>query len=138
MIKPLKIEYNEKYDTHTINKMLHEESRMTVLAEKTNEIIKHINRGEVRKVGNNKRLTNPTKSPTVQKGEFRSEKTMDFGEAMQMIIRGKKIKKLEWDKNWFAFLYKKDATVVLSDQDGEIHSWIITEGDIIGKDYVVA
>lgn len=136
MIKPLKIKYNKKYDTHTINKMLHEESRITVLAEKINEIIKYINRGEVKKV-DNKKLINPTKSPTVQKGESRSEKTMDFGEAMQMIVKGKKIKKLEWDKNWFAFLYKKDATVALSDQDGEIHSWIITEGDIIGKDYIV-
>jgi len=137
MIKPLKIKYNEKYDTHTINKMLHEESRITVLADKINEIIKHVNKGEVKNM-NGRRITNPTKSPTVQKGETRPEGTMDFGKAMRMIVKGKKIRKLEWGKKWFAFLYKEDASVALSDQDGEIHSWIITEGDIIGKDYVIA
>ena len=102
------------------------------------EIIKYINSEGGEQKMNDKKMINSTKSPTVQKGESKPEGVMDFGKAMQMIVKGKKVKKLEWSKkNWFAFLYKEDGTVALSDSDGEVHSWIISEGDIIGKDYVV-
>ena len=81
---------------------------------------------------------NPSKSPVfLPKPEPKSDKKMDFCEAMQVIVKGKKVTKAEWkDEKWFAFLYKEDATVALSDPDGQIHSWIISEGDILGKDYI--
>jgi len=84
------------------------------------------------------KITNPTKSPTfLPKAEPKAKGKMNFGEAMQLIAKGKKVTKEEWkNKNWFAFLYKEDSTIALSDPDGEVHSWIISEGDIIGTDYV--
>jgi len=80
---------------------------------------------------------NPSKSPDfLPKPKPKPNKKMDFGEAMQAIVKGKKVTKEEWkDKKWFAFLNKEDASVALTDPDGQIHSWIISEGDIVGKDY---
>ena len=84
-----------------------------------------------------RKIANPSKSPIfVAKPEPKSDKKMNFGEAMQMIVKGSKITKVDWkNKNWIAYLHK-DLTVTLKDPNGADHSWIISEGDIVGKDYI--
>ena len=89
---------------------------------------------------NDKKIINPTKSPSVQKDELKSVKTrpMNFSEAIREILKGRNVTKLEWkNRKYIAFLYKEDATLVLQDPDGQMHSWILSEGDMISKDYVM-
>lgn len=61
--------------------------------------------------------------------------TMDFPNAMRLIIEGKKITKLEWgDKNLYGIL--ANGLLMLHKEDG-FHTWVISEGDLIGKDWVL-
>lgn len=85
-----------------------------------------------------KKIITSSKSPVfLPKPEPKSKKEMNFGEAMQAIVKGKNITKKEWkDKKWYAYLYKKEMIVVLSDPYGALHSWTISEGDITGTDYI--
>ena len=61
---------------------------------------------------------------------------MSFEEAMTKVSEGKKIHKLEWeDPGFYACL--EEAQLVLHKPDGKIYQWIISEGDLLGKDYII-
>lgn len=61
---------------------------------------------------------------------------MSFPEAIKKVIEGEKIHKLEWkDRNYYAFL--KDGFLCLHKTDGKIYQWIINDGDLMGKDYII-
>ncbi len=63
-------------------------------------------------------------------------KIIDFGDAMDEVLAGKKITKLEWkNKDYYAFLRKKILT--LHEPNGKYHEWIVSEGDLAGNDYIV-
>lgn len=60
---------------------------------------------------------------------------MSFPEAIQRVIEGHKITKLEWmDINVYGVL--KDGLLMIRRFD-TFHTWIITDGDLLGKDWVV-
>ena len=59
-----------------------------------------------------------------------------FYEALKSLAEGKKIHKLEWgDKEFYGVL--KDNFVMLHKDDGKFYSWIISEADMTGKDWVI-
>lgn len=61
---------------------------------------------------------------------------MSFEEAISKVIEGKKIHKLEWeDQKYYACL--EDAKLVIHKPEGTTHTWIISEGDLLGKDYII-
>ena len=62
--------------------------------------------------------------------------TMNFPQAIQQIIKGKKITKIEWGSTEFYGILK-DAHLVLHKPDGIFYQWVITEGDLIGTDWIV-
>lgn len=76
-------------------------------------------------------------SPTiVKKVEEQLQGVMKFPAAMNELIHGKKIHKLEWkDKQYFAVL--KDNRVKLHKPDGQFYDWILSDGDVLGEDWVV-
>ena len=60
----------------------------------------------------------------------------DFITAIQHIISGKKIHKLEWeDKEYFGFL--NGEILSLHKPDGKNYQWVISLGDLNGKDYIL-
>lgn len=78
---------------------------------------------------------NVSHSPVPQKIE-EAIIELSFGEAMNEVLLGKKITKLEWnDKNYYGFI--NDTILSLHKPDNTIHQWILSEGDISGTDYII-
>lgn len=73
----------------------------------------------------------PQKSPVITK-----PREMKFTEIIEHLLTGKKITKLEWkDKNYYAIL--DHFILKLHKPDGKLYNWAISEGDIIGTDYII-
>jgi len=71
------------------------------------------------------------KSPVIQT-------RMHFDAAMKMVVEGKKVKRLEWPKDG-TYLAMKDAQVcIFKPEDKQMHPLILTDGDILGTDWVLA
>lgn len=60
--------------------------------------------------------------------------TMTFPEAIEAVIAGERITKLEWD-NADNFGMLKDNHLMIHLDDGW-HQWIISDGDLLGDDWV--
>ena len=61
---------------------------------------------------------------------------MDFPTAIQKIIEGRKITKLEWG-NKFIYGELRDDFLMLRKEDGKFYQWILSRADLEGTDYVV-
>ena len=60
---------------------------------------------------------------------------MNFTSAIKELLSGKKIHKLEWkDKAYYAVL--ENAILKLHKPDGKLHDFILSEGDLVGEDYI--
>jgi len=59
---------------------------------------------------------------------------MTFYKAIEKILEGKKVTKLEWDNEDYCFL---KGEILHINRDGQDHKWIISEADIVGEDFVV-
>jgi hypothetical protein len=78
-------------------------------------------------------------SPVIAKPK--SDKTMDFYDALRKVAEGHKVTKREWDnKKVYGYLKVdpklKEPILMLHKEDGD-HAWIINEGDLMGTDYFV-
>ncbi len=63
-------------------------------------------------------------------------KQLDFAEAVTELLAGKSVTKLEWNNlDYYGVL--ADSRLRLHKPDGELYDWILSEGDLSGKDYVV-
>ncbi len=75
----------------------------------------------------------------VVKEEFNEillNKKMNFSTAIREVIDGKKITRLEWkDKNIYGFL--KDGYLSLHKIDDKIYQWVVSDGDLLGNDWIV-
>ncbi len=81
-------------------------------------------------------MTALSHSPTIYKEE---EKKLSFFEALKAVKEGKKITKLEWnDKQVYGFLYNNNNNILcLHQKNGEINSWILNDGDLLGNDWII-
>jgi hypothetical protein len=60
---------------------------------------------------------------------------LDFPSALKEVIAGHRITKLEWDNpNDFGML--KDGFLMLY-RDREWSAWLLNDGDLMGKDWIV-
>jgi len=77
-----------------------------------------------------------TLSPTPIKVEGGEEKQVSFKDALELLLLGKKLHKLEWgNKEIYGVM---DGTILkLHKEDGQLYQWILSEGDISGTDYVI-
>ena len=59
---------------------------------------------------------------------------VDFFKALKLIKEGKKMTKKEWkDTKVFCFLHEDILHIQLN--DGRVHNWIISYGDMEGEDW---
>ena len=86
-------------------------------------------------------METPT-SPVIRKGTATSPvirkdtaKTMSFADALQEVINGKKITRLEWSSNE-EYGFMKDERLLIHTK-GQDHLWIVSSGDIVNSDWVV-
>lgn len=60
----------------------------------------------------------------------------DFASIVKEILLGKKITKAEWhNNNIYGIL--QDNTLQLHKADNNVYQWILNEGDLSGKDWIV-
>ena len=70
----------------------------------------------------------PSLNPTI-KGE------RAFPDAIDALIGGKKIRRLEWsDPEEYCLL--KDSFLMIH-REGKFHSWIVSEGDLMAIDWII-
>jgi hypothetical protein len=73
-------------------------------------------------------------SPIIEEAIVK-EREMDFYEALKEIVDSKKVTKLEWgDKEFYGLL--EDTKLKLHKPDGKTYDWILTDGDLLGTDYI--
>jgi hypothetical protein len=74
-------------------------------------------------------------SPLPKKIEVKDETPMlTFPQAMEAVIEGKRVTKKEWDDvNNYAEL-KEGYLIIHTDKD---HQWLVSQGDMEGKDYII-
>ena len=84
-----------------------------------------------------------SQSPIILK---KAEPTMTFPQAMEKVIEGKSITRLEWgDKQSYAFLSELTNMLMINNtvEDPQknvkkgLHTWIVCEGDMKAADWVV-
>ena len=63
--------------------------------------------------------------------------TMDFPEAMQAVIDGKTVTKIEWALAEDGFVVYLDGMLKIRNPEGKVSDLIISEGDMTGTDWVV-
>ena len=59
---------------------------------------------------------------------------LNFHGAIEKILEGKRVTKLEWDNNDYCFL---KGEIFHINRDGKDHKWIISEADAVGEDWVI-
>jgi hypothetical protein len=75
-------------------------------------------------------------SPLPTKIEVKDETPMlTFPQAMEALIDGKKATKKEWD-NEESYGIMKEGYLIIH-KDGKDHQWLVSQGDMEGKDYVI-
>ena len=59
-----------------------------------------------------------------------------FSEAMEEIIKGNRVTRLEWNKeDHFCFLDEKTELLMIH-RDGKDYQWLVSKGDMFGEDWV--
>lgn len=61
--------------------------------------------------------------------------SMDFPQAITEITSGKKIRRLAWEnEETYGLLY--ETRLKLHKPDGQLYDWVLTDGDLLGVDWV--
>lgn len=74
-------------------------------------------------------------SPLPKKIEVKDEDTLTFPQAMEAVIEGKRVTKKEWD-DVDSYGVMKDGYLIIH-RDGKDHQWLVSEADMVGKDFIV-
>jgi hypothetical protein len=83
---------------------------------------------------NEEKKESPTFSPHA--GSLAGMALSDFPEAMRQVINGQKITKTEWgDNEYYGCLH--EGRLKLHKPDGIFYPWILSEGDLVGTDWLV-
>jgi len=76
----------------------------------------------------------PTEPGPGGKDEKKIE-TMSFVQAIQEIVNGRKVSRVEWaDKNYYALL--TEGRIKLHKPDGALNEWVISDGDAHAEDWI--
>jgi len=64
------------------------------------------------------------------------QRQMNFFKAIELVNNGAKVTRLEWD-NEDEYGIKKDGFLMLHKDDDKFYQWIINDGDMEAKDWVI-
>ena len=62
---------------------------------------------------------------------------MDFGEAMQEVLKGRHVRRLEWEDRNARLALINEQLMIFEPEDKMFHPLIISSGDLAGTDWVV-
>lgn len=76
-----------------------------------------------------------TTSPLPKAKVVQKPESMTFPEAIEQVIKGKRIARIDWPSNEdFGLL--KDGFLMIHNERG-YHQWIVSDGDLLEDDWVV-
>lgn len=75
-------------------------------------------------------------SPVKDATPVNQTKLLTFYDAMERVLDGRMVSKLEWNDTQFYGVLEKDI-LMLHKPDGKLYNWIIIRGDIAGNDWFV-
>jgi len=64
------------------------------------------------------------------------KKEMDFPDALREVIKGNKVTKLEWENTNF-YLILQEGYLRIHKDDDKFYNLIVTDGDLLGKDWIL-
>jgi hypothetical protein len=71
------------------------------------------------------------KSPSV----VRQANTMTFSQAIERVIQGNFVTRLEWaNENIYGYRKNEYLTIHLEDRD---HQWLVNDGDMLADDWII-
>ena len=76
------------------------------------------------------------KSPVPQIRNNESNNPMNFSQAVNILVDGKKITRLEWNDE-STYIVLKDERLKIVKPSGKVHDLIISAGDMYGTDWVI-
>ena len=79
-----------------------------------------------------------TSSPKVSKvAQSDDEHTMTFPEAMEKVIKGNRVSRLEWNTTEVYLYLNRPGNLMLHSADGTVSVLMVKDGDMLGKDWFV-
>ena len=81
----------------------------------------------------------PTKKSSPIPKAKKVSRMMTFGEAMDEVVAGNKVTRLEWERI-NEYVYIKDGFLVIhhyADPEDKIHRLMVSDGDLTGKDWMI-
>ena len=63
--------------------------------------------------------------------------SMDFGSAMQEVLKGARVRRLEWKDEGVYVTIGNDRLVIFNPGDKQLHPMLTSVGDMTGADWVV-
>lgn len=86
----------------------------------------------------NKQEQTKSPLPSSDKAVYTADqKRMNFGEAMNAVLEGRKVRRLDWGKDDYGFLGGDDVLTIHLEKDKQTHHWLVNKGDLEGIDYVL-
>ena len=81
----------------------------------------------------------PTTSPFITDAEIISKTFLTFAEAIEQVLKDKKVTRKEWgDERTYGLLKESYLQIHKNGEAEEItHPWILNDGDLLGKDWYV-
>jgi hypothetical protein len=79
---------------------------------------------------------NSTHSPVPPQGGVEDVAGLSFYDALKEVAAGKRITRQAWE-NKDVVCYMKNAILMITPEDGVEHSWMVSEGDMGGVDWIV-
>jgi hypothetical protein len=82
----------------------------------------------------------PTTSPFITDAEIISKTFLTFGEAIEQILKDKRITKKDWGDERTYGLLKEGYLQIHKNGEAEetTRPWVFNEGDLLGKDWYVS
>jgi len=68
---------------------------------------------------------------------MKNKRIMDFGGAIDRVLDGEVITRLDWPEGVYGFLGRDGVLTIYLVEDGENHHWLVNQGDLEGIDYLL-
>ena len=78
----------------------------------------------------------PGSSPKVESLDARRPTHMTFAQALKRALDGRRVQRLEWNNDEYITFHDRQLMVYLQ-KDQRMHPLIVSDGDVLGEDWVV-
>ena len=80
----------------------------------------------------------PNRSPTVtQLHQKDRPATMNFATALEQMVDGKRVRRLEWEDEGVYLVFDKEMLAIFKTEDRVLHPLLVSTGDVVAEDWVI-